>query len=84
MTSHRIALGPTDHLPVVEPLRREHLVESPQGELPLLQDAGEPTSCKAPEAPLEPHLVLLLRSELPPPQGTHHRAPVAPPLLGMT
>lgn len=68
---------------MVEPLGGEHLVETSQRELPLLQDAGEPAGRETAEAPLEAQLVLLLGSELPPPQGTDHRAPAAPPLLGM-
>lgn len=83
-TSHRVALGPTHHLPVVEPLGSKHLVESAQRELPLLEDAGKSAGRKAPQAPLEPQLVLLLRPELPPPKGAYHRVPTAPPLLGMT
>lgn len=54
MTSHRVTLGTAHHLPVVEPLRGKHLVESPQGELSLLEDPGESAGCKAPEAPLQP------------------------------
>lgn len=84
MTSHRVALGPTHHLPVIEPLRGKHLVESPKRELPLFEDTREPAGREAPQAPLEPQLMLLLRSELPSPEGTHHRAPTATPLLGMT
>lgn len=84
MTSHRVALGPTHHLPVVEPLRSKDLVESPKRKLPLLEDAREPSSCKATQAPLESQLMLLLRPELPPAEGTYHRVPAAPPLLGMT
>lgn len=72
MSSHRVALGPTHHLPVVEPLRSKDLVESPKRKLPLLEDAREPASCKASQAPLESRLVLLLRPELPPPEGTYH------------
>lgn len=84
ITSHRVALCPTHHLSVVEPLWSKHLVESPQRELPLLEDARESAGCKAPQAPLEPQLMLLLRPELSPPKGTYHRVPTAPPLLGMT
>lgn len=83
-TSHRVALGSAHHLPVVEPLGGEHLVESAQGELPLLKDAGQSAGREAAQAPLEPQLVLLLRPELPPPKGAYHRVPTAPPLLGMT
>lgn len=83
-SSHRVTFGSTHHLPVVEPLGGEHLVESAQGELPLLQDAGQSAGCETTQAPLEPQLVLLLRPELPPPEGANHRVPTAPPLLGMT
>lgn len=83
-TPHRVTLGPTHHLPVVQPLGRKHLVESPKRELPLLQDAREPAGREAPQAPLQPQLVLLLRPELPSSQGPHHRTAAAPPLLGMS
>lgn len=84
VTSHRVALGPTHHLPLVEPLWSEHLVETPQRELPFFEDARESPSSKAPQTSLEPQLMLLLRPELPPPKGTYHRVPTAPPRLGMT
>lgn len=84
MKSHRVALGPTHHLPMVEPLRSEHLVESSQRELPLLEDAREPASCKSSQASLQPQLMLLLRPELPPPESTDNRVATAPPVLGMT
>lgn len=83
-SSYRVTLGPTHHLPMVEPLRGEHLVESAQGELPLLENAGQSAGREAAQAPLEPQLVLLLRPELPPPEGADHRVPTAPPRLGMT
>jgi len=68
---------------VVEPLRRKHLVEAAQRELPLLEDAWEPARGKPAQAPLQPQLVLLLRPKLPAPEGAHHGAAAAPPLLGM-
>lgn len=83
-TSHRVTLGPTHHLPVVQPLGRKHLVEPPKRELPLLEDTREPAGSEAPQAPLQPQLMLLLRPELPSPESPHHRAAAAPPLLGMT
>lgn len=83
-TSHRVTLGPADHLPVVQPLGRKHLVEPPKRELPLLEDARQPAGSKAPQAPLQPQLMLLLRPELPSTESPHHRAAAAPPLLGMT
>lgn len=84
VTSYRVTLGSAHHLPVVEPLGGEHLVESAQRELPLFEDAWQSAGRKAAQAPLKPQLVLLLRPELPTPQGTDHRVPTAPPLLGMT
>lgn len=83
-TTHRVTLGPTHHLPVVQPLGRKHLVESPKRELPLLEDARQPAGSEAAQAALQPQLVLLLGPELPSPEGPHHRAAAAPPLLGMT
>lgn len=71
-TSHRVTLGPTHHLPVVQPLGRKHLVEPPKRELPLLEDTREPASSEAPQAPLQPQLMLLLRPELPSPESPHH------------
>jgi len=82
--SHRVAFSPTHHLSVVEPLWSEHLVEPSQRKLPFFENPREPASCKATQAPLEPQLMLLLGSELPPPEGTYHRAPAAPPRMGMS
>lgn len=83
-TTNRVTLGPTHHLPVVQPLGRKHLVESPKRELPLLEDTREPAGGKAPQAPLQPRLMLLLGPELSSTEGPYHRAAAAPPLLGMT
>lgn len=83
-TSHRVTFGSAHHLPVVEPLGGKHLIESAQGEFPLLEDAGQSAGREAAQAPLKPQLVLLLWPELPAPKGAYHRVPTAPPLLGMT
>lgn len=81
--SHSIALGSTHHLTVVEPLGGKHLVEAAKGELPLLEDAREAAGSKAPQATLEPPLMLLLRPKLSAPERTHHRALTTPPLLSV-
>lgn len=71
-STHRVTLGPTHHLPVVQPLGSKHLIESPERELPLLEDTRQPAGSKAPQAALQPQLMLLLGPELASPQGPHH------------
>lgn len=82
-TSHRVAFGPTNHLSIVQPLRSKNLVESPQRKLTLLENPRQSARCKTTQVLLEPQVMLLLRSELPLPKGTHHRL-TAGPLLRMS
>lgn len=81
---HRVAFGPAHHLPVVEPLGSEHLVEAAEGELSLSEDPWDASSSESTQTPLEAPLVLLLRAKLPPSHRAHHRPPTLPPVLGMT
>lgn len=72
--AYRVAFGPAHHLPVVEPLGCEDLVEGAERELPLAEDAWQSLGGTAPQALLEVVLVLLLLlPELPALQETHHR-----------
>ncbi len=82
--SHRVAFGPAHHLPVVEPLGSEHLVEAAEGELSLAEDSWDASGSESAQTPLEAPLMLLLRAELSSSHRAHHRPPALPPGLGMT
>lgn len=82
--THCVALGPTHHLTLIEPLRGEHLVETPQGEFALFEDSRDASCCEATQAALEPPLVLILWTKFPSADSGHHRLTALPPLLGMT
>lgn len=81
--AHRVALGPTHHLSMVEPLRSKHLVQPSQRKLPLLEDPRKPAGREATQAPLEPQLMLLLGPELTSTESAHNGAATAAPLLSM-